>query len=95
MDGVIELAPFPHNNSLGTGGEGRKADKDDEKPQGLVRVEKLPVATERGQGGGRGEDRAFWVSRRRFVIKPFNLPPVEGDRDALEGGGRGVKEMEF
>lgn len=53
------------------------------------------MATERGQGGGRGEDRAFWVSRRRFVIKPFNLPPVEGDQGAQDGGGGEAKEMEF
>jgi len=29
-----------------------------------------------------GEDLAFTVSRRKFAIKPFSLPPMEGDQEA-------------
>ena len=40
----------------------------------------------RGGGGGGvagvGDDLAFTMSRRKFVIKPFSLPPVEGDTEA-------------
>lgn len=53
---------------------------------------RVPVQSEKGMGtaGVRGEDMAFWVSRRRFVVRPFSLPPVEGDLEAQEGGGGGV-----
>ena len=63
----------------------------EEQPQGLVKIHKLPVFHERGgggrggTGGGVGDDLAFLVSRRKFVIKPFNLPPVEGDTEAQNG----------
>lgn len=70
----------------------------EERPQGMLRVHRLPVWHERGGGGGGvagvGDDLAFTLSRRKFVIKPFSLPPVEGDTEAqgalgAEGGGGG------
>jgi elongator complex protein 4 len=70
--------------------------KEDEKPQGLLKVWRVPVQSEKGMGtagvgvGVGGEDMAFWVSRRRFVVRPFSLPPVEGDLEAQEGGGGGA-----
>ncbi|MCJ1437119.1 hypothetical protein MMC27_006504 [Xylographa pallens] len=89
-DGVIELVPFPHTidtvPSLTTSGA---ATAEEEKPQGMVKVHRLPIFHERGGGGpggaGVGDDLAFTVSRRRFVIKPFSLPPVEGDTEAQKG----------
>lgn len=97
-DGVLELAPFPHSIDAGplttTSGA---ATAQEEKPQGLVRVHRLPVVWEKGGGGG-GDDLAFTVSRRRFMIKPFSLPPVEGDTEAQrgEGDGRPTKiDVEF
>jgi len=88
-DGVLELAPFPHSIDAGpsttTSGA---ATAQEEKPQGLVRVHRLPVVWEKGGGGG-GDDLAFTVSRRRFVIKPFSLPPVEGDTEVQRGEGMG------
>lgn len=88
-DGVLELAPFPHSIDAGpsttTSGA---ATAQEEKPQGLVRVHRLPVVWEKGGGGG-GDDLAFTVSRRRFLIKPFSLPPVEGDTEEQRGEGRG------
>ena len=85
-DGVIELVPFPHSihtgPSLTTSGA---ATSQEEKPQGMVKIHRLPVFHERGGGAGVGDDLAFTVSRRRFVIKPFSLPPVEGDVEAQKG----------
>ncbi|KAK5117332.1 hypothetical protein LTR62_005949 [Meristemomyces frigidus] len=99
-DGVLELTPFPHlmdasNNASDTGGS-----KEDQ-PQGMLKVHKLPITTERGEGGAGagntlGDDLAFTVSRRKFVIKPFSLPPLEGDQDAQkEAGQLTSKDVEF
>ncbi len=91
-DGVLELAPFPHTSNIGTstGTTGATAAQE-EQPQGMLKIHKLPVFHERGggasggTGGAVGDDLAFTVSRRKFVIKPFNLPPVEGDTEAQKG----------
>jgi len=63
------------------------AKPNEEQPQGMVKVHKVPIDTERGEGGAgagnsMGEDLAFTVSRRKFAIKPFSLPPMEGDQEA-------------
>ncbi|KAI9825362.1 MAG: hypothetical protein M1826_007040 [Phylliscum demangeonii] len=79
-------------------------------PQGILHVHRLPVFHERGGGGGGavggraddgtrrlGEDLAFTLSRRHFVIRPFSLPPVHAEVDAREAessasaGGRREK----
>ena len=101
-DGVLEVTPFPHlmdaSNSLAESG-GAKASE--EQPQGMVKVHKIPINTERGEGGAgdgnsMGGDLAFTVSRRKFVIKPFSLPPLEGDQEAQkEGGSLTGKDVEF
>lgn len=102
-DGVIELIPFPHTidtgPSLTTSGA---ATSTEDKPQGMVKVHRLPVFHERGGGAGGGvlgDDLAFTVSRRKFLIKPFALPPVEGDLAAQRGeaeSGKPTKvDMEF
>jgi elongator complex protein 4 len=92
-DGVISLEPFPHNFSA-------EADdpksKDDETLQGLLRVRKLPILTERGMGVGKSDDLAFAVGRRRFVIRPFSLPPLGAEQETLvEGSVAAGKELEF
>ena len=101
-DGVIELTPFPHlmdaSNAVAESGGARA---NDEQPQGMIKVHKIPINTERGEGGAGagnsiGEDLAFTVSRRKFVIKPFSLPPLEGDQDAQKEGAKLTgKEIEF
>lgn len=101
-DGVLELTPFPHlmdsSNALAESGGARG---NDEQPQGMVKVHKLPINTERGEGGAGagnslGEDLAFTVSRRKFTIQPFSLPPLEGDQEAQEEAGKlTTKDMEF
>lgn len=96
-DGVFELSPFPysHLESLATSAG---TTKDEERPQGMFAVHKLPVFHERGGGGsteGLGEDLAFTLSRRKFVVAKFSLPPLEGDREAQDEAAResGVSAM--
>jgi len=88
-DGVLELAPFPHSIDVEPPSSG--AGKSEEKSQGMVKVHKLPVLSEKGGGGGGGDDLAFSLSRKRFVIKPYCLPPVEGIGEAQRGEAEGGK----
>lgn len=73
----------------------------DEQPQGMVKVHKLPLISERGEGGAGagnslGEDLAFTLSRRKFLISPFSLPPMEGDQEAQRDAGKvTAKDVEF
>ena len=68
-------------------------------PMGLVRVWKVPdkrlgIA---GAGGGVGDDLAFTVTRKRFGIGLFSLPPAEEVEEGGEGmdkGALGKEEME-
>ena len=94
-DGVLEIAPFPANTAnattLNTSGA---ATKQEEPPQGMLKIHRLPIFHEKGGGGGEssglGDDLAFTLSRRKgLVIKPFSLPPVEGDTEAQQGGLEG------
>lgn len=101
-DGVLELSPFPHamdaDNVLASSGA---ATASEDHPQGMLKVHSLPVFHERGGGGGGrsglGDDLAFTLSRRKFAIRPFSLPPLEGDAEAQKGAGDGRKaaDMEF
>lgn len=67
----------------------------------MVKVHKLPLVTERGEGGAGagnsiGEDLAFTLSRRKLLVAPFSLPPMEGDQDAQEAAGKvTAKDVEF
>ena len=67
----------------------------------MLKVRKLPVVTEKGAGlasatlGGAGGDLAFVVTRRRFLIRPFYLPPVEGEEPGGGGGGESKADLEF
>ncbi|KAF3003575.1 hypothetical protein E8E13_006512 [Curvularia kusanoi] len=89
-DGVLELAPFPYSHAQMLA-QSAGTTKDEEKPQGMFAVHKLPVYHEKGGGGGAqdlGEDMAFTLSRRKFVIAKFSLPPLEGDTEAQEAAVR-------
>ncbi|CEJ58484.1 Putative PAXNEB protein superfamily [Penicillium brasilianum] len=83
-DGVIELCPFPHSaDAVATSGAATSVE---EPPQGMLKTHRLPVLHERGGGSDQnvGQDWAFILSRRRFEIKPFSLPPAEGDTEAQD-----------
>ena len=98
-DGVLELTPFPHLMEASNAANDAKGNE--EQPQGMLHVHKLPIITERGEGGAGvgnsiGEDLAFTVSRRKFVIQPYSLPPVEGDQEAQSEAGKvTAKDVEF
>lgn len=101
-DGVLELTPFPHlMDASHPSHYATTTSAKEEQPQGMVKVHKLPLITERGEGGAGvgnsiGEDLAFTLSRRKFLIAPFSLPPMEGDQDAqAEAGKVTAKEVEF
>lgn len=98
-DGVLELCPFPHSSDvIATSGA---ATSQEEPPQGMLKIHRLPVLHERGGGNVEhtGQDWAFTLSRRRFDIKPFSLPPAEGDQEAQEaavsGGMPKKSDLEF
>lgn len=100
MDGVITLRPFPHSFSVDAIDmeSGGAKGKSEEKMQGLIKVLKLPVLSEKGISVGVGEDMAFAVGRRRFLIRPFHLPPMEGEEEnngAGDGKGGDAKSLEF
>lgn len=62
----------------------------EEAPMGLVKIHKLPVLGEKGGGvggGAAGVDLAFTVTRRRFEIKAWSLPPAEEGVDHSDAGG--------
>jgi elongator complex protein 4 len=85
-DGVFELSPFPYSHAQALA-QSAGTTKDEERPQGMFAVHKLPVFHEKGGSGGAedlGEDMAFTLSRRKFVIAKFSLPPMEGDTEAQE-----------
>ena len=101
-DGVLELTPFPHlMDASHPSHYATSTSAKEEQPQGMVKVHKLPLVTERGEGGAGagnsiGEDLAFTLSRRKFLVAPFSLPPMEGDQDAQEAAGKvTAKDVEF
>lgn len=92
-DGVMELTPFPHScdqdRSTSKPASGEPG-TNEEPPQGLLKIHRLPVFHERGGGSSAaGDDWAFTLSRRKFTIKPYSLPPIEGDTGSQEIGPAG------
>lgn len=93
-DGILELVPFPASAEAtvaATHSTSGAVTAQEDPPQGLLKVHRLPVFHDRGGSGGRnfGEDFAFTLSRRKFAIKIFSLPPVEGDNEAQQEGQAG------
>ena len=103
-DGVLEVSPFLYqNDAAATAATSAAATAKEEPPQGLIKIHRLPVLQERGGGGGSGagsgiggggrfslgEDLAFVASRKTFTIKPFHLPPVDGEGGRGAGSGDG------
>ncbi|KAK5947668.1 Elongator subunit elp4 [Knufia obscura] len=98
-DGVYDLTPFPHSADAEFT-TSRDSNTKEEPPQGLLRVHKLPIFHELGSGMPLADtDWTFTLSRRKFTIKPFNLPPIEGDTDAQQVASKDEKpkkaDMDF
>ena len=80
-DGVIELAPFSqHFDSVSVPVSSSGAATQEEKSQGIIKVHRLSVVHERGGEGPKGtradDNLAFTLTRKRFHIQPFRLPPI-------------------
>ena len=84
-DGVLELSPFPHSSDVEP--PSKPGSGPFEEPhQGLLRIHRLPVLHDRGSGTvSTGTDWAFNLTRRKFSINPFSLPPIGGDNEAQQG----------
>ena len=98
-DGVYDLTPFPHSADAEFTAS-RDPNTKEEPPQGLLRIHKLPILHELGSGTPLADtDWTFTLSRRKFTIKPFNLPPIEGDTDAQQAASKEEKpkkaDMDF
>ena len=104
--GTIELTPFPHSSGSTSSAPSatRKHDdngpkvneaNDDEEPQGLLHVHKLPAFHDLYLGSSEALETTwtFALSRRRFIVKPYSLPPVGGDEEAQLAGGIGGAEI--
>lgn len=91
-DGVFELSPFPHSADADANVSRGPAGTAEEPPQGLLQVHRIPILHDRGSGTSTSEnDWTFTLSRRKFTIKPFNLPPVEGDTEAQQASSSAQK----
>jgi elongator complex protein 4 len=94
-DGVLELAPFP-SSSL----QVKTTPGQEEPAQGMLKVHRLPGWNE---GSASGDDLSFLLGRRKgLFVRPYSLPPVEGDQEGqqggveIEGGGKATKvDIEF
>jgi elongator complex protein 4 len=98
FDGVISLDPFSHTFSADAESMDSSlssTSRTEETLQGLLRLRKLPVITERGMGAGKSDDMAFAFSRKRFIIKPFNLPPLELAQQDSANSTIKDKQLEF
>ncbi|KAJ9626156.1 uncharacterized protein PV06_05115 [Exophiala oligosperma] len=82
-DGVFELSPFPHSADADAPAPRGPSGTTEESPQGLLQVHRLPMLHDRGSGTVPAEnDWTFTLSRRKFTIKPFNLPPIDSGTEA-------------
>lgn len=98
-DGVLELAPFPHTSDAEQSSKAPPGSVE-EPPQGLLKLHRLPILQDRGSGiTANDDDWTFSLSRRKFTIKPYNLPPMEGDNEAQHAAGADQKakqsDMDF
>lgn len=99
-DGALEIAPFPSTNLAIKAASGSTSAQE-EPPQGMLKIHRLPVFHEKGGGGGEAsgfrDDLAFTLSRRKgLIIKPYSLPPVEEDLQSQHTGKENSKaDIEF
>ncbi|KAI0538082.1 Elongator complex protein 4 [Xylaria digitata] len=96
-DGVLELIPLQSTTIHKPPPSSKSDGKDDEKVQGLVKVHSLPIFHEKGGGSHSAlDDQSFSLSRSKgLIIKPFYLPPADGDENEPKAGDSGKPSMDF
>ncbi|KAI0416573.1 Elongator complex protein 4 [Xylaria grammica] len=96
-DGVLEFIPLQSTTIHKPPPSSKSEGKDDEKIQGLVKVHSLPIFHEKGGGSHSAlDDQSFSLSRSRgLIIKPFYLPPADGDENEPKTGDSGKPSMDF
>ncbi|KAK6596184.1 paxneb protein [Botrytis cinerea] len=94
----LHPAPPPSQNGSSSSATASSNPAQEEPPQGMLKIHRLPIFHEKGGGGAgfAGDDLAFSLSRRKgLVIKPYSLPPVEDEGEEQKGGididGKGGK----
>lgn len=89
-DSVLELVPLPHNVS--------STSEIAQEPQGLVHLWKLPVLGEKGGGAsttpGVMGNLAFMITRHRFEIIAYTLPPTS-EVEKTDGSDGGVTRVDL
>lgn len=96
-DGVLEFIPLQSTTIHKPPPSPKNNSKDDEKVQGLVKVHSLPVFHEKGGGSHSAlDDQSFSLSRSKgLIIKPFYLPPADGEENESKAGDSGKPVMDF
>ncbi|KAI3330844.1 Elongator complex protein 4 [Ustulina deusta] len=96
-DGVLEFIPLQSTTIHKPPPSSNSERKDEEKVQGLIKVHSLPIFHEKGGGSHSGlDDQSFSLSRSRgLIIKPFYLPPADGDENETTAGDSGKPSIDF
>ncbi|KAI9726988.1 MAG: vacuolar membrane-associated protein iml1 [Cirrosporium novae-zelandiae] len=105
-DGVLTLQPFPHAISAPPPPPSKthsSSEKEKEKtldPQGLLQIHSLPIYTESCVSNNAAteilsKDWAFAMTRRRFVVTPYYLPPADAEEGEREVAGKRADALEF
>lgn len=96
-DSVMEIMPFLSRPIQVPTAQPELIFGQDETPQGMLKVHRLPILHEKGGGvfelDGLKGDLAFTLSRRKgLVVRPFCLPPVDGDPEMQNIGAEGNRK---
>ncbi|KAI1426611.1 Elongator complex protein 4 [Xylaria sp. FL1777] len=96
-DGVLEFIPLQSTNIHKPPPSSKSERKDDEKVQGLIKVHSLPIFHEKGGGSHSAlDDQSFSLSRSKgLIIKPFYLPPADGEENESKVADSGKPSMDF
>ncbi|KAK5634111.1 hypothetical protein RRF57_009825 [Xylaria bambusicola] len=96
-DGVLEFIPLQSTTIHKPPPSSKSESKDDETVQGLVKVHSLPIFHEKGGGSHSSlDDQSFSLSRSKgLIIKPFYLPPADGEENETKPGDSGKPATDF
>jgi len=96
-DGVLEFIPLQSTSIHKPPPSSKSGEKADEQVQGLVKVHSLPVFHEKGGGSHSAlDDQSFSLSRSKgLIIKPYYLPPADGDETPADPRDSAKPSMDF